>query len=573
MTSLEPKELMLEIIARLRSRKARPDLIKISHMAKRKYGLSNKNTEEMLNKLVDDGIVNKVSYKGQISYRNAAKCSKNKSTIEILNKKASAKLRNAIHLLSLAAGNNNNTDDKGCGDGGLNLNNKTEGKIINDSNNNNESSSTGGRNLFSQEGDGDELKLSASLSQIEKWWHEQSFDAALDKIDLNDLIMKEIAARRIKTLPNGNYVSCRGGRGSTSSAPHQPVAKKPLLSAVEKRPTTASNKTTKNDAGDATNNIANNSENNVVVVVSAAKTNSIQKIATPKPPCKRGRPASKRKKFLKNHGPDFQAEMPVAILGIDKCDFCFQPAEGGPLGENESLLPCNDCSTKAHLSCMNYSPELALRAQQFPWQCINCKVCNVCQESGSPEPMLICCSCYKGFHIKCLEHPVDKEPIAGVLAVVSEDWLCSLCDNSRRKETPPPPPPPPSFPPLTLTDTSVDIKDESCTYKPLSPCESPELRVMHFSNVDNFGELQKRRGVYDGPYPNVTNFTVDDIVQFFKSKGFEKESHAFSEQEIDGKSLLLMKRDDVLMGLRDYICLGPALKIFKHVERLQWASD
>ena len=38
-------------------------------------------------------------------------------------------------------------------------------------------------------------------------------------------------------------------------------------------------------------------------------------------------------------------------------------------------------------------------------------------------------------------------------------------------------------------------------------------------------------------------------------------------QEIDGKSLLLMKRSDVLTGLS--IKLGPALKIHSHVARLQ----
>ena len=38
-------------------------------------------------------------------------------------------------------------------------------------------------------------------------------------------------------------------------------------------------------------------------------------------------------------------------------------------------------------------------------------------------------------------------------------------------------------------------------------------------------------------------------------------------QEIDGQSLLLMKRSDVLTGL--YIRLGPALKLYQHVLKLQ----
>jgi len=38
-------------------------------------------------------------------------------------------------------------------------------------------------------------------------------------------------------------------------------------------------------------------------------------------------------------------------------------------------------------------------------------------------------------------------------------------------------------------------------------------------------------------------------------------------QEIDGKALLLMSRNDVLTGMS--FKLGPALKIYAHVQRLQ----
>lgn len=42
-------------------------------------------------------------------------------------------------------------------------------------------------------------------------------------------------------------------------------------------------------------------------------------------------------------------------------------------------------------------------------------------------------------------------------------------------------------------------------------------------------------------------------------------------QEIDGPSLLLMKRNDVVvnMGLK----LGPAVKIYNHIRRLQTRRD
>ena len=36
-----------------------------------------------------------------------------------------------------------------------------------------------------------------------------------------------------------------------------------------------------------------------------------------------------------------------------------------------------------HPSCLKYSPELTARIKQEPWQCIECKVCSVCQDAGN----------------------------------------------------------------------------------------------------------------------------------------------------------------------------------------------
>ncbi|XP_038595751.1 atherin [Tachyglossus aculeatus] len=57
-------------------------------------------------------------------------------------------------------------------------------------------------------------------------------------------------------------------------------------------------------------------------------------------------------------------------------------------------------------------------------------------------------------------------------------------------------------------------------------------------------------------------WTVMDVVEYFTEAGFPEQASAFQEQEIDGKSLLLMQRTDVLTGLS--IRLGPALKIYEH---------
>ncbi|XP_067892721.1 sterile alpha motif domain-containing protein 13 isoform X3 [Heterodontus francisci] len=72
----------------------------------------------------------------------------------------------------------------------------------------------------------------------------------------------------------------------------------------------------------------------------------------------------------------------------------------------------------------------------------------------------------------------------------------------------------------------------------------------------------------NGKLLDPAEWTILDVFNYFKKAGFEDQAAAFQEQEIDGKSLLLMKRSDVLTGLS--IKLGPALKIYEyHVKALQ----
>ncbi|XP_056262583.1 sterile alpha motif domain containing 1a isoform X2 [Pseudoliparis swirei] len=67
---------------------------------------------------------------------------------------------------------------------------------------------------------------------------------------------------------------------------------------------------------------------------------------------------------------------------------------------------------------------------------------------------------------------------------------------------------------------------------------------------------------------NLMLWTVADVASYFSAAGFPEQAVAFRTQEIDGKSLLLMQRGDVLTGLS--IRLGPALKIYeRHVKVLQ----
>ena len=61
----------LEMIDIIKSRKSRPNLDRIGHMLKRSYGLTSDETAECLESLIEEGRVNRVSFKDEISYRRS----------------------------------------------------------------------------------------------------------------------------------------------------------------------------------------------------------------------------------------------------------------------------------------------------------------------------------------------------------------------------------------------------------------------------------------------------------------------------------------------------------------------
>ncbi|XP_006831142.1 PREDICTED: sterile alpha motif domain-containing protein 13 [Chrysochloris asiatica] len=98
------------------------------------------------------------------------------------------------------------------------------------------------------------------------------------------------------------------------------------------------------------------------------------------------------------------------------------------------------------------------------------------------------------------------------------------------------------------------------------PCCLPMLSV-DMENKEN-GSVGVKNSMENGRPPDPADWAVMDVVNYFRTAGFEEQASAFQEQEIDGKSLLLMTRNDVLTGLQ--LKLGPALKIYEyHVKPLQ----
>ncbi|XP_061094764.1 sterile alpha motif domain-containing protein 13 [Conger conger] len=100
--------------------------------------------------------------------------------------------------------------------------------------------------------------------------------------------------------------------------------------------------------------------------------------------------------------------------------------------------------------------------------------------------------------------------------------------------------------------------------------KTPNERTTTDAGMENKanGSMDTKSPMENGQLPDPADWAVTDVVNYFKAAGFEEQANAFQDQEIDGKSLLLMTRNDVLTGLS--IKLGPALKIYEyHVKPLQ----
>ena len=336
----------------------------------------------------------------------------------------------------------------------------------------------------------------------------------------------------------------------------------------------------------------------------------------------RGRPVSKRKKFKKNLGPDFLEPSDLGmqyLKNVDfepKCDQCSNPASKNTKGRHEELLVCKDCNFKAHPSCLQYSTDLAKKCRQAPWQCMYCKDCCKCDGSGDVESILFCDACDKGYHMDCHEPRIRVKP-QGI-------WICTPCLRERsgkdtgrggRKSN------------KNLDQALDDDEDDessSVASEIIADSGNKKSKVKKVVVQTSRGttKIVKKKGNWKGyalieetdddddhhrrrkdleedhvpsrskkkddttkivsmlkpdldtltsVYPNMTinatSWSTEDVENFIQFIGFSDEAAMFREQEVDGLSLLLFKRSDILDGMS--MKLGPAVKIYGHIQRLQ----
>jgi PHD-finger len=152
--------------------------------------------------------------------------------------------------------------------------------------------------------------------------------------------------------------------------------------------------------------------------------------------------------------------------------------------------------------------------------CFSC-----CQENVNYGPLVLCNGCKSAYHPNC-HFPQLKN------AIKPDTWKCGACTESYYDDN-------------SLTN-EIELNTLIQTQQP-STDDSPPI------NQEAIEKLRK--------------WNTEDVFEYFVQY-FPDIATVFREQEIDGSSILLMKRVDVLKGFK-HLKLGPALNIYRHIVKLQ----
>ncbi|XP_022905057.1 sterile alpha motif domain-containing protein 1 isoform X2 [Onthophagus taurus] len=564
MSEIKYKDHILEAIDQLRRRKARPDADRIFNALARRHNVNYADAKNALEQCVQNGCVLRVEYKGNISYRNAAK-------------KFSHLRRDA------------------------------QGEIIRE--NTNKSKFTGLlthaiAELVLQEPDylqwgvpGGEL-LKKILSKDSVRYTEKYVSILLDK---------EVQTGSLIKMENGNFLV--GPEKSQKTEVITPIkyAEIPETSNVQVIPT-AEVKVKKKpgpkpgfkkafaDRQTTTNNLVvdsyrdkKNATDNEKLRVGGRRKRA-KKVFDPSdthiPRKKRGRPIGSlnrstiEKQLSKSSDNESRPESRSSTASHKDqqgtCSVCQ-----GKKASGDRLVACRECTNKAHASCLNGDDMMLRMYPDNTWQCPHCKTCVICYETSEIGYLAVCSICADSYHMSCHQPQLTERIKPGT------KWLCVNCQLTEQLEmkdveiefdnedSKPTECPTPSSHSSVNSSPDHHFRSLQPSPVPLSPQTqvindhrtSPSLSVK--SDSTSFKDMDVEENI-DPTIPDPTHWTYDEVYNYF-AQYFPEEAKAFLEHQIDGRSLLLMKRFDVLTGLK--LKLGPALKIYRHVLKLQYRRD
>ncbi|CAH1122678.1 unnamed protein product [Ceutorhynchus assimilis] len=611
------RERILEAIDQLRNRKARPDIARICNYLFRRFHVNSAEARADLEWCVANNIVLKVEYKGNISYRNAAK-----KWAQIRKREAQQtthKGRNALSKLAISRNF-------------MEMLTNIFGELV------------------MQEPD----YLEIGVPPTEIMTHILSKDSVrYTRNYVAILLVKEVERGNLIKLENGNFLlgpcdaKLKPKRKRAKSGSSKPLvqidtgagqnAVKPKKRMIAKMQAAAHQQEVKMDkqenmdSGDEGKRSESEGQR-------SGRRKKAKKVFDPSDiqiPKKRGRPGTPSTRNTFNKKPkadeDSRADS-LSSAGSSKdqggvCSVCHTQSKRGP---HDRMVGCRECSNKAHYECLNSDDMMQKLNPNNSWTCPHCKTCVTCFETSKARNLIVCAVCADAYHATCHQPEITEKLEKG------QKWLCNNCqateemrpdavqanigesfnfkitntkENVKDTDVSPGlqlkirpksflpnnnPPNIPLPPVLSSHPKSKSPKRKSKSPKrepkspkrePKSPKKEPQSDSISDKDSDNENANSDRHSESGSPeipirnpgpeidpsIPDARNWTPHDLYQYFRQFLKEDEAKVFKEQDIDGRSFLLMRRIDVLTKLN--LRLGPALKVYRHLTMLQVRRD
>ncbi|XP_059410810.1 sterile alpha motif domain-containing protein 1-like [Carassius carassius] len=601
----EPKyrEWILETIDSLRSRKARPDLERICRMVRRRHGSDPDKTRAELEKLIQEQTVLKVSYKGSISYRNAAKvqrkcrkraeqtsdsgeplgehdkrarCDNNDSALSLTDQEqcedkepeepgaspcpdplpqtSPSALVKEEQILPQPSGNS----FVSCGAAGHSAG-SVKASASRDKSSVAEAGATGSslhRDAANRRAEGD-VTLGHEGSDDDG--DEKEKKTCSSAIGLHPKTTKPPASTKpkLKEGAKGSGTRCSDSpdessadlgdrlvsavrslserhRGSAATRGHAPPGLKEILDYLSTQRGMPGEKLTRNRV-------------KVVLEREIERgrlrrtrlghiTPAARGMGAAKPSARLLKSALQDRRLAKKEEVKTEERMEVESEEHDTVgsaeDVPYTITDGGPAGVKAGTDPT--------------SPDTQVQNDNGTDPPLTSDQCSLQQEAdgGGREEQTVSVELKDAGAEKNTDAPDQLHPS-------TEDQLIVMSETVKA---------PSSIPIRNCADCKLEVGVSSCLLTPSASPGAAEERGMN----DGIGGFLK----FETGGMSPVDWTVADVASYFTAAGFPEQALAFRTQEIDGKSLLLMQRNDVLTGLS--IRLGPALKIYeRHVKVLQ----
>ncbi|GAA6087815.1 sterile alpha motif domain-containing protein 1 [Tachysurus ichikawai] len=591
------REWILETIDSLRSRKARPDLERICRMVRRRHGSDPDRTRAELEKLIQEQTVLKVNYKGSVSYRNAAKVQRKcRRKVE----QAGERTKHPALDNSSSSSNAKNDNISARSPADLEALELTPCRDPSPS-----SCSRSAKEKREEEDDGEEetAVLSPATGEISSFTSCNGRNSSCDtsspaagRVEGGEET-RSVLGHGSSDLPESERRTCTSARNNKQHAPQLRAAKSSdkAVDLGDRLVAAVWSLSERNSRGHAPLGLKEIlgylgtqaahadgeklTRHRVKVVLEreiekgrlrrtrlghitvpgrrwggstgAAKASERLPVNTNSAP-QDGR-ISKQKEIKEEESMEVECEedgkMDEEAEPLTQLQPQYTEAEEETDVKIHSHAPLStSVEVKACGSSVTHTPEITEEKLQPSLLSSPSKLVSTHQEAeneqcGTEVEMVV-----KGesIHSEILTQD-QREPIPDQVHTFTQDEAVIASDGVIT---------PPSIPIKNFCKAEVAVS--SCLLTPSASPGAAEERGM------NGGVFVKS----ESSITNLVNWTVADVASYFTEAGFPEQALAFRMQEIDGKSLLLMQRNDVLTGLS--IRLGPALKIYeRHVKVLQ----